>query len=487
MDGKKLYTNIDLNVEALRKDFTNCMDFVCKEFKIGETKAAIFSIAGLINKDTIAYTVLNPILEGKIKRLKGNELKNYLKDHILSSIEQDETDDYSILVDRLLAGFAVLLIDGCRKALLFGVQGFNTRGISEPENETSQIGSREGFLEAYLLNVAMIRRRMRTADFKVERVLIGKKSNTSAAICYLESAVSKELLKDVKKRLSKINTQTVLASGYIAPFLAYGGIFSDVSYTERPDTVCGKISEGRIAIIVDGTPNAIIVPFLFTEYFQSFDDYANRPFFSSFIRILKMIAFIIAVFLPGIYVASIMYHPQMLSSAMLLKISTEKTVTPLSAFSETIITMLLYEIMREAGVRVQKALSGAVSIVGGLVVGEAAVNAQIITSMTLMVVAVSALSSYTVPKLYESIGAVRMILIIAGGVSGFWGIFIITAFLIINTCSQNSFGIPFTAPLSPFSSFAMRDTFIVRGWKKLSEKSIKVQNLPGAKENKNGE
>ena len=269
-------------------------------------------------------------------------------------------------------------------------------------------------------------------------------------------------------------------------FSDLGGIFSDVSYTERPDTVCGKISEGRIAIIVDGTPNAIIVPFLFTEYFQSFDDYANRPFFSSFTRILKMAAFIIAVFLPGIYVASIMYHPQMLNASMLLKISTEKTVTPLSVFSETIITMLLYEIMREAGVRVQKSLSSAVGIVGGLVVGEAAVNAQIITSMTLMVVAVSALSSYTVPKLYESIGAVRMILIIAGGLSGFWGIFIFTSFLIINTCSQNSFGIPFTAPISPFSKFAMRDTFIVRGWKKLSQKNIKVQNLPGAKETLNG-
>lgn len=487
MAERKLYSDIDLNLNILKNDFKNAMDFVCKEFKIGENKAAIISIAGLVNKDSIAYMILNPIFERKNKRLKANELRIYLKEYVLSSIEQDETDDFSVLTDRLLSGFAVLIIDGCKKAMLFGVQGFNTRGISEPENETSQVGAKEGFLEAYLLNVAMIRRRMRTADFKVERMTIGKTSNTSVAICYLESVVSKELLNDVKNRLSKINIQTVLASGYIAPFLAYGGIFSDVSYTERPDTVCGKISEGRIAIIVDGTPNAIIVPFLFTEYFQSFDDYANRPFFSSFTRLLKMLAFMIAVFLPGIYVASVMYHPQMLNAAMLLKISTEKTVTPLSVFSETIITMILYEIMREAGVRVQKSLSSAVGIVGGLVVGEAAVNAQIITSMTLMVVAVSALSSYTVPKLYESIGAVRMILIIAGGISGFWGIFILTAFLIINNCSQNSFGIPFTAPISPFSKIAMRDTFIVRSWKKLSQKNIKIQDLPGAKEKKDGE
>ncbi len=479
---EKISANLRENLAYTDALFENCMDYLCRNFRIGETGAALLSFDGLIDKRTVSESILTPVLNAGVTHKGGKGLYEALRDHALSSAELVETDSFGTLLDLLLSGFAALLIDGSEKAMLFGVQGFETRSVSEPAMEAAQRGSREGFVEAWQINASLIRRRLRTSDLKIERMVLGTASRTNLALCYLASAAPRALVDRIKSRLSKIRIQTVLASGYLAPFLEYGGLFGCVGYTERPDTVCGKIAEGRVAILVDGTPDVLIVPFLFTEYFQNFDDYVVRPFFAAFSRILKWIAFFAAILLPASYIALMTDHPQLLSGEMLERIASENAATPLSFFSETIFTMILYEIMREAGQRVVKSLGGAVGIVGGLVVGEAAVNAKIIGSMTLMVVAASALCSYTVPKLYESIGAVRMMLILSAGIFGVWGIFLFLSYLLINTCAQSAFGVPFTAPLTPFSRDSMRDTFLRQSWRKLSRRVMNLRDLPGARE-----
>ena len=321
---------------------------------------------------------------------------------------------------------------------------------------------------------------MKTPALKFEKMEVGSLSKTSVALCYLQDVVSLEVLEEVRANIHKIKLETVLAAGYLSPFLEKKSLFNGVGLSERPDTVCGKITEGRIAIIVDGTPNVMIVPHLFIENFQSFDDYAIRPFYATFTRWLKFIAFFLAMFLPGFYVATITFHPELLPETMLVKIAQAEASTPFPILVEAIVIHLIYEIMREAGLRVPRPLSHAVSIVGALVIGDTAVSSGLIGAPTLLIVALTALSSYVTPNLYEPIAVARFLFIIIGGTVGLWGITLGLGFVAINICAESVYKIPFSTPVSPFSFHSMRDTLIRAGWKTLGKDTETVQNMPGS-------
>ena len=460
--------------------FDECMDFMLREFTITGTKAAFLAIDGLVNKQVIAQGILNPILKAPILELTPDEKFNYIRDNALATADQTQLVSRDDIVDRLMSGFAVLLLDGCSRSIAFGVQGFQMRSISEPSGEVMQRGSREGFVEPYLINISMIRRRMRTPDLKFERMIIGSTSQTSVAICYLNSAVSKELLARVRAGLRRIDLPSVFASGYLSPFLENKSIFNGAGLSERPDTVCGKIMEGRVAIIIDGTPNVMVVPHLFVENFQSFDDYTTRPFYATFTRILKYIAFFLAMFLPGFYVAVVTFHPELLPEALLSKVAQAEATTPFPIALEAIVIHLIYEIMREAGLRVPRPLSHAVSIVGALVIGDTAVSAGLIGAPTLFIVAMTALSGYVTPDLYQPIAICRFLFIVIGGICGLWGVMLGFGFVMINICAESVYGMPFSAPISPFSLRGMRDVVIRASWKILGRRTEHVQDLPGA-------
>ncbi|MBR2579337.1 MAG: spore germination protein, partial [Clostridia bacterium] len=291
------------------------------------------------------------------------------------------------------------------------------------------------------------------------------------------------ILKKVRECVAAVDLETVVESGYLMPYLEGDNdfsLFSGVGMTERPDTVCGKISEGRVAIILDGTPNVLVVPYLFTEYFQHIDDYSRHPYFATFTRWLKYMAFFLSVLLPGLYVAISTFSPEILPAPIFMKIALAVGRTPFSLVTETIIIHLIYEIMREAGLRIPRPLGHAVSIVGALVIGETAVSSGLIGAPTLMVVALTAISSYVIPNLYEPISILKFVFVIVGGIFGIWGIMIVFTAVLINICSKNSYGVPFTSPISPFNMFAMRDVLVRLSWNFLSRKSIKVQDLPGS-------
>ena len=254
--------------------------------------------------------------------------------------------------------------------------------------------------------------------------------------------------------------------------------FSSVGFSERPDTVCGKIAEGRIAILVDGTPTALIVPYLFIEYFQTIDDYAERPYFATLTRWLKYLSFFIATLLPGLYVALAVFNPEVFPDRLISKIAYSIAGTPFPLMLETLIIHFIYEIMREAGLRLPRPLGHAVSIVGGLVIGETAVNAGLIGAPTLMVVALTAISSYVIPNLYEPTAILRLIFILVGGILGIWGVMLLFSVLIVNICSKSNFGIPFVSPIAPFDFYSMRDVITRVSWKTLSKKNKTIQNMP---------
>lgn len=474
--------SIEENLKKLESLFKNAMDFTVREFKAGEHKAALLSLDGMVNKQQIAISILNPILESKVSVKVPESQMYYIGEKLVSTA--DETKVYRIneITEKLFLGFAVLLLDGVGYGIAFGVQGFERRSVNEPENEVMQQGSKEGFVEAFLVNISLIRRRMRNTQLKFEMLTIGSESQTPIVLCYLENKVSEKLLTEIKKQINKIKLQNILAAGYLSGFLKRSSFFGNIGLTERPDTLCGKIAEGRVGIIIDGTPNAIIVPHLFIENFQTLDDYANRPMYATFTRWVRFIAFFIAVFLPGLYAAVVIHRPELIPDMLLSKIAAEEASTPFSVMWELLLVNLLYEIMREAGLRAPKSLGQAVSIVGALVIGDTAVQSGLIGATSLMVIASSAISGYAIQKLYEQLSLIRFLLIIIGGVFGIWGLITVSVFLIYNICSEENFGIPVTSPVAPFSFRLMGDTFIRAPWRKLQKNRMNLSGLPGKKE-----
>lgn len=456
------------------------MDFILREFTVENTDAALFSIDGLINKQHVSIGVLNPIMRATVLIPGGREKMEFIAQNVLGAVEQAKLHTIPDVLDRLMNGFAVLMLDECDYALAFGTQGFEKRGVDEPSNEVMQRGSREGFVETYQTNISLVRRRLKTTDLKFEKVTIGEESHTPAALCYLKSIADPEILEEVKRRLAACNLKDVLAAGYLTGYLERQSLFESVGITERPDTLCGKLHEGRVGILIDGTPTAIYVPYLFVENFQTMDDYANRPFYATFIRWLKYAAFFISIFLPGLYVGIAAHNPELLPETLLLKVAVAESQTPLPVVLEVILLYFMYELMREAGLRVPRALSGSVSIVGGLVIGETAVSAGLVSAPSLVVIAMTAITGYAIPKLYEQSAVLRLAFILVGGIWGVWGNLVGLTFLIFNLCGQTTFRVPFLAPIAPLRFKALRDVLIRAGWSTLSKKNNPIQSMPGA-------
>lgn len=475
----KISERLSESCDRLRSLFEDDMDFILREFKIGCYDAALAAIDGLNSKQDIALHILGPIMTTRILQPSGRAAMHYVEYNVLSSAEQLRTYSMDELTTKLLNGFSVLLIDGCEYALCFGTQGGKRRGIAEPEKEVMQRGSREGFVEAYQVNAALIRSRMRTADLKIERMFIGSESHTPVLLCYLKNEVDRDILSEVKGKLSDCTLKNVLAAGYLAEYLEHFEIFESIGMTERPDTLCGKLQEGRIGVIVDGTPTAIIVPYLFIENFQAMDDYAARPFFAAFSRFLRYTAFLISIFLPGIYVGIAAHDPELLPDILLVKIAAAVGQTPFPIMFEVILLYFMYEMLREAGMRVPKPLSSSVSIVGGLVIGETAVTAGLVSAPSLVVIALTVITGFVIPKLYETVSVLRLVFIVVGGIWGVWGVMLSMTLVLFNLCGTQSLGVPFMSPIAPFDARSMRDVFVRLGWKKLSRRTANIRTMPG--------
>ncbi|MGN0470982.1 MAG: spore germination protein [Acutalibacteraceae bacterium] len=469
------------NLEYIKSRFENSADLTIHEMKLSGIDTAVITIEGMVNKDILALGVIKPLFEYKFSGTP-DECFNAVKSKILYTAELVDIETYEMAEKFAMSGFAVLAVNGCKKMLAIGIQGFSFRSVSEPESDVVQRGSKEGFVEALRINMSLIRRRIKNPKLKFETMTVGKVSKTDICLCYLTDTVSKKILNKLKQRISSTDLDTVFASGYLVPFLEERGdfsFFSGVGVSERPDTVCGKITEGRIAVLIDGAPSALIVPYLFVEYFQTLDDYSNRAYFATFTRWLKYFSFFISFLLPGIYTALGTFHPEMFPTLLLNKIAGAIGDTPLSLMAETILIHFVYEIMREAGLRMPQPLGYAVSIVGGLVVGETAVNSGLIGAPTLMVVAITAICSYVIPSLYAPSAVLRLIFTLAGGILGIWGVAFLFCMVLVNICGKNSFGVPYTSPVTPFSASAMRDVAVRAGWKILSKKREKIQDMPG--------
>lgn len=470
------------NMVKVRALSQNSTDLLERQIEVSGVPVAILMCEGMVNLQLFTQILVRPLTELSLENADGEAVARWVSRETVLSGDQKEFFTYDELFSFLMAGFVVLLIDGVDRGIACGMQGYSFRSVSEPSTEMNITGSREGFVEPIRVNQTLIRRRLRSPSLKFEMYPIGEKSRTDICLVYLTDTADPRMVEEVKRRLGKLSSDILLSQGYLRPYLEGKPLspFSSVGTTERPDTLCAKINEGRIGILVDGTPFALVVPYLFEEHFQSMDDYSYRPYYGSFIRLLKYFAFLLSIFLPGGYVAITSFSPEMLPDSLLFNIAASEQQTPFSMMTEALVIHLIYEIMREAGLRLPRPVGHAVSIIGALVIGDAAVKAGIIGSSMVMVVALTALSSFVVPSLYEPAAILKFVFILVGGTWGLFGISVGFVLLLTNLCALESLGVPVMAPLSPCAPADLRDGLWRTGWKKLGSFRLRIQDLPGS-------
>lgn len=479
---QKLYSDYELNLLTFKDDFKDSSDFLIKELCVGNKRLFVSCMDGLVNSLSVSQMIVEPIFFVKNIPDDSKEYLDMLKKSIVHCPEQKTIDTFDDAYYYLMSGFAVVVVEDCTHALAFGVQGWNKRTTDEPSNENNVKGARECFVESVNDNKALLRKRLKTYHLKQKQINLGTSAKTPVVICYIDDRADKGLVSQIEERLKQERFNSVLDYGELLPFIDtdISSLFSCVGTTERPDVLASKLLEGRVAVMVEGTPFVMYTPYLFSDNFSSLDDYDNPPFYSSFMRILKYGAFVISVFLPGMFVAVGTFHQELIPSNMLFLIASNEVTTPFSLMAEAVFVHLLYEIMREAGLRLPKNIGHAISIIGAIIIGDAAVSAGIIGAPMLIVIAATAISSYVIYPLYERLTVIRIGFIILGGVFGIYGIMLGAAMMFCNICAINPFGVAYSSPLSPLTEKTLVDVLVRGSWKKLAKRRVRVSDFEGA-------
>ncbi|MGG1520238.1 spore germination protein [Paenibacillus oryzisoli] len=437
-------------------------------FSATNTQVAVVYTNGVIDKELVNKVVIHGLMiESQINQVDGsfNEKStvDLIRDNVLSIGEVKPMDDWNQAILAILSGDTVIFIDGSLNVLACGTRGGETRSVSEPSTQVVIRGSKEGFTESIGTNVALVRRRIKSANLWLEAMKLGRVTQTDVAIMYIKGLANEKIVGEIKQRLNKIDIDGILESGYIEQLIQDRTmtIFPTLYNTERPDTVAGNLLEGKIAIFVDGTPFVLLAPVTFFMHFQSTEDYYQRFEVATAIRLLRFGALLISLFVPSIFVASITYHQEMIPTPLLISLMAQRESVPFPAFVEAVLMEVTFEILREAGIRMPRAIGQAVSIVGALVLGQAAVEAGLISPAMVIVVSITGISSFATPA-YSMALAVRLLrfaMIIAAGILGFYAITILSIIILAHMCALRSFGIPYMAPIGPFILEDQTDTF----------------------------
>ena len=466
------------NGKIIKDVFLNCFDIVVKSGVCADRRVVFAKCDGLTSSEKIIEGITKPMLHFR-GELPKKDVLQFISREIICGTEVKTEKNLDLAIENLLRGCVLVFVDGVEECIVVGMQNIPGRSIDEPNYEVQENGSREGFVEILKTNMTLVRKRLVNVNFKIEVLEVGVTTKTKVAVCYMKGKVKKEVLQEVKDRLNSIKMDTVLGETYLRKALdtKQKTMFTMVGKTERPDTLCAKINEGKIAILIDGTPYALIVPRLFIENFQTFDDYLNRPYYATFMRSIRLLSFIISIFLPGVFVAIGLFHQELLPEKMLYNVVVMESNTLFTLTVEALIIHFIYEIVREAGLRVPKSIGHAVSIVGALVIGDAAVTAGLIDAPMLIVVAMTAITSLVETDLYHAIAVLRIAFIIIGGTSGFFGIMVGVAILIVNLSSVENFGVYFLSPLAPYNKSLFRDTISRLNMEKLGKNIFDINKV----------
>ena len=461
-----LSKNLENNLNEIRRDVGNSPDIIIRRFILGREKkvaAAVIFTDGLVSNSDINNFLKVLFTEYKDEDVSVPPIK-MIKEQLLNIGDVKETEDKIQVLNEILTGSTAILIDGAKSALIANTKGWETSGVLPPENQVVLRGPREAFTSNIRTNTALIRRIVSSSKLRLEQMKIGTLSETVVGIMYIEGVAHDKIVQEVRKRIKNIKIDGTLGSGYIEDFITDNPwtLFPQVMYTERPDTAAGHLLEGKIIIIVDGTPFILSVPVTYLMFFQSADDYYLNWQLSTFLRLLRMLTFLIALTLPSLYVAITTFHQELLPTTLLVSLAAQREGVPFPAFVEALLMEFTFEVLREAGVRLPRAIGQAVSIVGALVLGTAAVEAGIVSPAMVITVSMTAISSFTAPyvEIVSSARLLRFGLLMLAASFGLFGILFGVMLISIHLTTLRSFGIPYLQGIAPFNLTDQKDLFM---------------------------
>lgn len=476
----KFTSELGDKLAILRERMGNSSDFIIRE--IGSISAGPYSFAlcyidGLTDPSLLADLLDSLTTDFGQSYHGGANPTAWFKDKIpvgnLNVISSEQQ-----MVNSILEGRVVIMVHGVQEAYAVSILGGQRRSVEEPTSQTVVRGPKEGFTEDISTNISLLRRKIRSADLRFESRSLGKFTQTKISVAYIKGIANPEVVTEIMSRLDKIDTDSILESGYIEEFIQDGvrSPFPTIYNTERPDTVAGGLLEGLVAILVDGTPFTLIAPVTFFRFIVSSEDYYQRYDLATFLRMIRFISFFVALLLPSIYIATTTFHQEMLPTTLLITLAAQRESTPLPALLEALVMEVTFEVIREAGVRMPRAIGPAISIVGALVLGQAAVQAGIVSAAMVIVVSFTAISNFVLPaiNMAASVRLLRFILMFLAGTLGLFGILAGLVPLLAHLASLQSFGVPYLMPLAPFNKTNLKDVLLRVPWWKMTTRPVDI-------------
>ncbi|MEX2462115.1 MAG: spore germination protein [Paenibacillaceae bacterium] len=465
-----IHSNIEDNKNRIADIFKDSSDLVIREFQIEKGPTALLCYIDGITKSDSVDLVMKALmmLEGK------EEYMEEIQKTMLPVSQITTVENFGDLLSHILSGDCILLVDKNKLAVSLGLREVEHRTVSEPETEALVRGPREGFNEQIRTNTALIRKKIKSPRLKMKPFVLGRETNTNVVVSYIEGLVDPSLVKEVISRIEKIKIDGILESGYIEELIQDNGYspFPQLQNTERPDTVAAALLEGRVAILVDGTPFVLLAPIVFWQWIQASEDYYERFYISSLLRILRLFLLFISLLTPAFFIAVSTFHPEMIPTSLLLSIAASREFIPFPAVVEALIMEVAFEALREAGIRLPKAIGQTVSILGALVVGQAAVQAGIVSASMVIVVSITGIASFSLPR-YSAAISVRMLrfpLMLLASIFGLLGIVVGMMLIIGHMAGLRSFGVPYLSPIAPLAVSDFKDIGVRAPWWKMKKR-----------------
>ncbi|WP_407925742.1 spore germination protein [Chengkuizengella marina] len=476
IDNKSIKSQFDSNLEQNIKKFKSMLgsstDLEVRKFRVG--KNGSYQVAFIYTDGLVDREIINNLLETLMINLRKDDDQNsmeksstileYLENYGITIGGITGVNNFETAFDAILSGDTLLLIDGYSEGYYLATTGWEDRGVTEATSQTVVRGPHDSFTETLRTNTALIRRRIKNPNLWLETKQIGKRTRTDVAIMYIKDIAEDKVVQEVRNRLEQIDIDAILESGFIEELIQDETFtpFPTIYNSERPDVITAGLLEGRIAIFVDGTPYVLLVPALFIQFFQSPEDYYSRADIASAIRILRFFCFFITLLFPALYIGITTFHQEMIPTQLLISLAAQREGIPFPSFVEALIMEITFEILREAGIRMPRAVGQAVSIVGALVIGQAAVEAGIISGVMVIIVAMTAIASFVLPtyNMAISVRLLRFIFMILAATFGLFGIIVGLIALVLHLSSLKSFGVPYMAPMAPYNAQNQKDSLI---------------------------
>ncbi|MBQ7165291.1 MAG: spore germination protein [Clostridia bacterium] len=465
----KITGDVKKDAEKVKKILSSD-DIIFFSFSVSGREAAVIYVDSITDKTTLGEQAIRPL-----SHFNGD----FTPENLARAIEVANVKtggETGEMTEEILSGNPAFLVQGVKGFFSCDLKKFEARSVSEPPLQTVIKGPREGFNESIKTNVSLLRRRIKNESLKIKNMTVGKVSQTAVSVVYISEIADEKLVKDVLDRIGKIDIDNVSDSSYIAKLICSreASVFKQLNTAEKPDVVVARIMEGRVAIIVDGSPIVLTLPYLLVEDFQNPEDYYMTTARALFTRWIRFAAVCIAVLLPAFYVASELFHLQFLPLNFLLTIINSIKGIPMAPSFEMFFVLVIFEVLNEASTRMPKYAGMALSVVGALVLGETAVQAGIVSTPAILIMSISAISLYTVPELVETMSLIRLIMLIVAGCAGGYGIIIATVFITAYLCSLENFGVSILAPYAPTVPADMKDSLYIAPLSEMDTRPLSI-------------